>query len=141
MSFLRPRLTAASRPHFLQPFFDPAAAVRVLWNSRSNRAVATSVEAAFEAADRRRGLLGRDGLEPGHALVIAPTNLVHTFAMRFAIDILFVARDGRVLKAARAVSPRRISGALGAFAVVELAAGQLDLSDTRAGDAIRVSAG
>ena len=30
--------------------------------------------------------------------MIAPTNLVHTFAMRFAIDILFVARDGRVIK-------------------------------------------
>jgi uncharacterized protein len=100
--------------------------------------VATSVEAALSSADRRRGLLGRDGLAPGQALVIAPTNLVHTFAMRFAIDILFLARDGRVLKVSRAVPPRRIAGAWGGFAVVELAARGAELSETRAGDRIEV---
>jgi uncharacterized membrane protein (UPF0127 family) len=109
-----------------------------LRNMRSDRLIASTVETAFESADRRRGLLGRDGLEVGQALVIAPTNLVHTFTMRFAIDIIFASRDGRVLKVRRAVRPRRIAGALGAFAVVELASGQIDASDTRAGDTIQI---
>jgi len=77
-------------------------------------------------------------MAPGQALVIAPTNLVHTFAMRFAIDILFVTRHGRVLKVAGAVPPRRIAGAWGGFAVVEMAAGGAELSDTRPGDVIEV---
>ena len=59
--------------------------------------------------------------------------------MRFNIDILFLSRDGRVLKARVDVPPRRIVGALGAFAVIELAAGQLKLSETRTGDLLEVS--
>lgn len=128
-----------SRPHFLQPLLRRAERPLVLRNTRSGLPVATRVEAAFSSADRRKGLLGRDGLGPGQALVIAPTNLVHTFAMRFAIDIVFVSRDGRVLKVSRAVPPRRIAGSLRAFAVVELAANEAERSDTREGDVLEVS--
>jgi uncharacterized membrane protein (UPF0127 family) len=101
--------------------------------------VASQVETALTSAERRKGLLGRDGLAPGQALVIAPTNLVHTFSMRFPIDILFVARDGRVVKAKDSVPARRIAGALRGFAVIELAAGELRRSDTRQGDTIEVA--
>ena len=96
------------------------------------------VESALDSATRKRGLLGRDSLGDGHALVIAPSNLVHTFAMRFNIDILFVARDGRVLKIRTDVPPRRIAGALGGFAVVELAAHQTKASGTLPGDVLEI---
>lgn len=129
-----------SRPHFLQPLLKRTGEKRVLRNVRSGLSIATTIETAFESADRKKGLLGRDGLASGQALVIAPTNLVHTFAMRFPIDILFVARDGRVLKVRTSVPPRRIAGSWGAFAVVELAAGQAAASDTRPGDSIEVAA-
>jgi hypothetical protein len=128
-----------SRPHFLQPLLRRHDDRLVLRNTRSCLPVARVVETAVDSADRRKGLLGRDALAAGHALVIAPTNLVHTFAMRFAIDIIFAARDGRVLKIRKAVPPRRIAGSLRAFAVVELAAGQIELSDTRVGDSIEVA--
>jgi len=127
-----------SRPHFLQPLLKRAERSQALRNTRSGLPVATLVETAFNSADRKKGLLGRNGLEPGQALVIAPTNLVHTFAMRFAIDIIFVSREGRVLKVSRAVPPRRIAGSLRAFAVVELAAGEAERSDTREGDILEV---
>lgn len=128
-----------SRPHFLQPLLRRSDRTLGLRNARSGRPLATTVEAAFASADRNRGLLGRDNLPDGYALVIAPTFLVHTFGMRFAIDIVFVARDGRVVKVRRAVPPRRIAGALGAFAVVEMAAGQVEVSGTGAGDVIEVT--
>ena len=127
-----------SKPHFLQPLLRRAEGTPALRNTRTGSVVANQLETAFESSDRRRGLLGRDGLGPGQALIIAPTNLVHTFTMRFPIDILFVARDGRVLKVRESVPPRRIAGAFGGFAVVECAAGQLALSGTRAGDSIEV---
>ena len=130
-----------SRAHFLQPLLRRAVASPVLLNTRSTLPVATILETAFESADRKKGLLGRDGLGPGQAMIIAPTNLVHTFAMRFPIDILFVARDGRVLKVRAGVPPRRIAGSLRAFAVIELAAGQAAASDTRAGDILEVAGG
>ena len=127
-----------SRSHFLQPLLSRTAGGHLLRNTRTGLPLATEVEGAFSSADRKRGLLGRDGLAPGQALVIAPTNLVHTFAMRFAIDILFMARDGRVLKIRESVPRRRIAGALGAFAVIELAGGGAARSGTRVGDVIEV---
>lgn len=53
------------------------------------------VEVARSLAARSRGLLGRDGVATG--LVLTPASSVHTFGMRFAIDVAYVARDGRVL--------------------------------------------
>jgi uncharacterized protein len=96
------------------------------------------LEGAFDSSSRNRGLLGRATLDPEHALIIAPSNMVHTFGMRFPIDLLFVTRDGRVLKAARAVPARRIVCALRAFAVVELAANTLERSGTVVGDRLSV---
>jgi uncharacterized protein len=130
----------AGRPHFLQPLLRRAPGPLVARNTRTGLVVATSLEPAFESAARRKGLLGRGGLAPGQALVIAPSSLVHTFGMRFPIDILFVARDGRVVKVRHAVPRSRIAGAFGAFAVLELAAGQIELSETGTGDAIEIAA-
>lgn len=95
--------------------------------------LAEPVEGAFDSAARRRGLLGRDGLATS-ALVIAPCNLVHTFFMRFAIDTVFVDRDGIVLRVQHGVRPNRVSGAWGAFATIELEAGQAQRSGVRPGD-------
>ena len=105
---------------------------------RTGQPVAERLETAFDSASRKKGLLGRDGLPPGVGLVIAPTNLVHTFAMRFPIDILFVSREGRVIKVRAAVSKRRVAGAWGGFAVIEMAAGSLEKSDTRPGDLLEL---
>jgi uncharacterized membrane protein (UPF0127 family) len=130
-----------SRTHFLQPLLRRSAAPHGLWNTRTGGAVAERLETAFDSASRKKGLLGREGLPPGVGLVIAPTNLVHTFAMRFAIDILFVSREGRVLKVRHAVPKRRIAGAWGGFAVIEMAAGSLERSDTRPGDQLELRQG
>jgi hypothetical protein len=59
--------------------------------------------------------------------------------MRFAIDVLFVSKDGRVLKAWRHVKPRRIAAAWRAHAVIELPAGAIDRSDTQPGDRLQIS--
>ena len=54
-----------------------------------------SAEVAADRKTRRRGLLGRDGLEG--VLVIEPCRQVHTFGMRFSIDVAFCDRYGFVL--------------------------------------------
>ncbi len=58
--------------------------------------------------------------------------------MRFAIDVAYVARDGRVVKIRSPLVPWRLSGALGAHAVIELPAGALQQTETRAGDILVV---
>jgi uncharacterized membrane protein (UPF0127 family) len=58
--------------------------------------------------------------------------------MRFPIDLLFVRRDGEVLKVRHAVQPWRLSGSLRAFAVVELPAGAASTAEVRAGDRLTI---
>jgi uncharacterized membrane protein (UPF0127 family) len=71
-----------------------------------------------------RGLLGRSALEPGEGLLIRPTNSVHMFFMRFAIDVVFVDRDLVVKKVVEQLRPWRMAGCRGARAAVELPAGE-----------------
>jgi uncharacterized membrane protein (UPF0127 family) len=86
--------------------------------------VAGTVELAVDSASRRRGLLGRGTLASDTAFIIAPSSAVHTFGMQFAVDILFAARDGRIVKVRTNVPRSRVAFALRAFAVVEMAAGE-----------------
>jgi len=123
---------------FLEPLRRSGQPSLVLTNTRNDQVVAHTLLRAFDSASRNQGLLKRDFLEEGSALVIAPTNAIHTFFMRFAIDVAFVARDGRVLKVRRAMQPWRVSAAWGGFAVVELAAGALDRAGVQPGDLLRV---
>jgi uncharacterized membrane protein (UPF0127 family) len=125
-------------PHFLSPLLAGPAASRGLYVDGTSVPLATVVETAFDSASRKQGLLGRDGLPAGHALVIAPCNLIHTFKMTFAIDVILVARDGRILKVCPDVQPGRIRGAFRAFAVVEMAAGQAAGSRLAAGQTLAV---
>jgi len=114
-----------AKPHFLQPMLArPQAPVR-LRVERTSAVLAASVEGAFDSASRRRGLLGRDSLAADAALIIAPCSSIHTFGMRFAIDVLFVNREGYVVKTRANVPRRRLTGALRAFAAIELAAGAI----------------
>jgi uncharacterized membrane protein (UPF0127 family) len=65
---------------------------------------------------------------------LRPARRFHTFGIRFPIDVLFVNRQGHVVKQ-RADMPRgRLTGALRAFAVIELAAGAIDRVGVRKGD-------
>ncbi|MEU4090054.1 DUF192 domain-containing protein [Streptomyces aureus] len=63
------------------------------------------LEVAGTARARRRGLLGRTGIEG--ALLLTPANSVHTFGMRFAIDVAYLDRSSRVL-AVRTMRPGRL---------------------------------
>ncbi|MFF8839746.1 DUF192 domain-containing protein [Streptomyces sp. NPDC015130] len=69
------------------------------WADGPGTLAVSSVEVPLEVAAsyraRRRGLLGRDGI--AGALLITPTNSVHTFGMRFAIDVAYLDRSLRVL--------------------------------------------
>jgi uncharacterized membrane protein (UPF0127 family) len=73
---------------------------------------------------RRQGLARLDALPAGHALLIERCRSVHTLGMRFALDLLWLDRDGRLLRTDRAVSPRRVRTCLRARSVVEATAGE-----------------
>ncbi|HRP26446.1 MAG TPA: DUF192 domain-containing protein [Thauera sp.] len=72
---------------------------------------------------RALGLLGRRALAADEALLIRPCTSIHTFGMRFAIDVVFLDREGRVRAVHPALPPWRAVRCRGAHAVLELAAG------------------
>jgi uncharacterized membrane protein (UPF0127 family) len=123
---------------FLEPLLRTPEAPWMLRNTRSELVLAGKLETAFDSKTRRKGLLGRHGLDAGAALIIAPCNSIHTFFMKFAIDVVFATRDGRVTKLHTALPPWRIGLSWKSFAVIELPAGAAGRADTRVGDDLEV---
>ena len=101
------------------------------------------LEDAGGLGGQSRGLLGRDGLEPGTGMLFengrfTPMMWMHMFFMRFAIDIVFLGRGGKVVKVNRNLKPWRLSSMVfGARVALELPAGAAEASGTEAGDQIR----
>lgn len=85
----------------------------------------TLVEASTGRA-RRRGLSGLDSLPADHALLIPRCPAVHTFAMRFPLDLIWLGKGDRVLRVDRDVARGRMRACLRARSVVETAAGAAD---------------
>jgi uncharacterized membrane protein (UPF0127 family) len=123
---------------FLSPLTRTSPSRLVLRNARTGHIVADRLLPALDSHTRRTGLLKHTSLADGEAMIIAPTSAVHTWFMKFAIDIAFVARDGRVLKVRHTVKPWRMAGALGGFAVIEMKAGSFAGAETARGDVLEI---
>src|ERR1700731_4430482 len=102
----------------------PNSRLKVL-NLTRQAVLADSVEVADSGATRRRGLLGRSGLPGGEGLWIVPCESVHTFGMKFPIDLVYLDRRKRVKKVRSDVPPWRLSACLSAHSVIELATGTI----------------
>ena len=86
---------------------------------------------------RMKGLLGENNLPSGGGLVIKPCNSIHTWLMRFSIDVLFLDKAGRVIKALPDLKPFSLTPLyFNALLAVELPAGVLKLSGTSEGDMV-----
>ncbi len=107
-------------------------------NDTRQSELADKVELAASFGARLKGLLGRDGLPEGQGLWIDPCNSVHTFFMRFPIDVLFLDKSQRVVRVLIDLPARRMTRVhLAATTCLELRAGGTAKSGTRAGDQLR----
>ena len=107
----------------------------------SGAVLASQVRRAASLKERLIGLLGSDGLPEGEALVLEPCSSIHTFFMRFPIDVAFLSPDGRVLKLYKALKPWRATRLYPSAAMaVELPAGTCERTGTREGDRLELLA-
>jgi len=109
--------------------------------------LAHRAEVADTFLRRLRGLMFRRRLEFGEGMILRPsrpgrrTCAIHTFFMRFPIDVLFL-RDGEVVDAVENLRPWRVYVPReAAEEIVELPAGTIERSGTEVGDHVRVVAG
>ena len=107
------------------------------WLLRDDRVLA-SLEIASTRRDRRRGLLGRDGIEG--ALLIERTRSVHTLGMRFPIDVAHLDADGRVLRTCTMPRHRLGLPVLRACRVLEAEAGCFARWDLAPGQVLEIRA-
>ena len=106
------------------------------WLLRDGEVLA-SLEVADSTRGRMRGLLGRDGLDG--ALLIEKAFQVHTFGMRFPIDVAFLDRQRRVVTVVCDMRPWRITlPRFGSKAVVEAEAGSFERWQLRVGDELEI---
>jgi uncharacterized protein len=109
-------------------------------NLNTGAVVADRVAVADTHATRAVGLLSRDGLDPGEGLWIVPSRGVHTFWMRFAIDVIALDDQGVIIDRVTDMKPWRIRlPRRGTAGVLELRAGALDESGTRVGHRIELA--
>ena len=85
---------------------------------------------------RARGLLGRDGLEPGEGMLIDRAGSVHMFFMRFPIDVVFLDRDLNVVGVRHGLRPWQVAAARRAVAALELPAGAAAEAGIEEGDVL-----
>lgn len=99
--------------------------------------LADRADIADTSAKRRTGLLKHTKLDPGEGLWIAPTEGVHTFGMKFPIDVIFLNKKRKILKIRPNMVRARIAISLRAHSVLELPAGTVEATGTLKGDTLQ----
>jgi uncharacterized membrane protein (UPF0127 family) len=113
--------------------------VPLLRNSTTGKIVATRIDRLSTFMHRALGLLARTTLRPDEGVWITSCRAIHTIGMRVAIDVIFVDRDGHVIRIVQNVRPNRFAvSCKGAQGVVELGGGALREVDVLPGDVLEL---
>ncbi len=106
-------------------------------NQTKNTILAENAVMAQTPLARMKGLLARKELKQGEALILKPCNSIHMFFMRFAIDVIFVDKNNKVVHAVISIKPFRISNIYWrSVLAIELPTGTVQSSLTSQGDTI-----
>ncbi|OGW41064.1 MAG: hypothetical protein A2Y97_13310 [Nitrospirae bacterium RBG_13_39_12] len=109
------------------------------YNLRNGKELSNNVTVADSLLKRMKGLLGKKEMLNGEALWIKPCISVHTFFMKFPIEVVFLNKRNQVIATIRNLQPNRITGVyFKSTSVLELPTGVLETTDTRVGDEIEI---
>jgi len=103
-------------------------------NLTRGTSIGDAIGCAESSSERRTGLLKHSKLDEGEGLWIIPCESIHTFFMKFALDLIYLDRKKRVRGVRRAVPPWRMSMCFAAHSVLELPVGTIERSRTEEGD-------
>jgi len=112
----------------------------MITNITKDRALSAREDIADNFFTRAIGLIGRKDFSSGEAMVIKPCNSVHTFFMRFPVDVLFLDRNHKVVNLIESMKPFRASRInFRADYAVELPAGTIRATYTAIGDTLSLT--
>jgi uncharacterized membrane protein (UPF0127 family) len=107
-------------------------------NVTRGKLLADHASIASTSSTRRAGLLKHTKLDPGDGLWIVPSEGVHTFGMKFAIDVLFLDKKRRVKKMRPNMVRGKLAFSLLSHSTLELPAGTIEETGTQAGDQLEM---
>jgi uncharacterized membrane protein (UPF0127 family) len=108
-------------------------------NTSKNTVLADKAEVADTFLRRLIGLLGHRSLSRGEALILMPSNSIHSLFMRFSIDVLFLDKSNRVIKMLKPLSPWRLTKVyFKTHLTIELPVGTIERTSTQEGDIINI---
>lgn len=108
-----------------------------IFNLNKGTVIAQQARLASSLGQRMKGLLGQDSLSTNEALVLKPCSSIHTFFMRFSIDVLFLDKNMQIIRLFRNMPPNRLSPIVwGSKIAIELPAGKTSQTNTQVGDII-----
>jgi uncharacterized membrane protein (UPF0127 family) len=108
-------------------------------NVTKNSMLCERASVADSFLTRARGLMFRKTWEGFDGLLLSPCGSIHTFGMRMEIDVCFLDREEKILKALAFLRPwRSAHGGRGSYATLELPAGTLERTGTNTGDRLVV---
>ncbi len=108
-------------------------------NATRDVVLAKAAEVADTSSKRRTGLLKHERLNAGDGLWIVPCESVHSFFMKFAIDVYYLDKKHKVRGIRRNMAPWRVSACLTAHSVLELPAGTADATGSVTGDQLEIT--
>ncbi len=109
-------------------------------NLSKNTILADEAKMADTFFSRLVGLLNRNSLEKSEALILTPSNCIHSFFMRFTIDVIFLDKAGKVIDALPSFKPFRLSPIyFNSRTIIELPEDTLELFQTQPGDIIQLT--
>jgi len=108
-------------------------------NISKGQVIADKAEIANTFPRRLIGLLNRRSLAKGEALILTPSNSIHSLFMRFTIDVIFLDKNSKVVGAIPSFRPFRISLIyFNSYLTIELPEHTLELTQTQPGDTIQI---
>ena len=108
-----------------------------IFRLKENSMLLADVERTQTVFERTRGLLGRDGLSRQQGLLITSCNAIHTFFMRFPIDVVFLNRQYRIEKITPQLVPFRLASCRRASMVLEMRSGTAAKAQLACGEKLR----
>ena len=108
-----------------------------IFNVAKGAVIAQQAKLTVSFGQRMKGLLGQDSLAANEALIIKPCSSIHTFFMRFAIDVLFLDKNMQIVRLIQNMPPNRLSPIVWASKMaIELPAGKISQTNTQVGDKV-----
>ena len=109
----------------------------IIRNKRKLTSLAVNCQTADSFLSRFKGLMGRETITEGSGLIITPCNSIHMFFMKFALDIVFLDKNNRVVHIAENIKPWRLSKIVrSATTAIELPINSVKASRTEIGDTL-----